>query len=379
VRDASRRARVATLITGLGRGGAEIAVLRLLTATSGEFEHMVISLRGGGDLGSEYRRAGIRVVELGLSGWIASPRRLWALRRLMSDFEPDVVTAQMYHAALAGVVARRLAGRAAPLFWTIHHSLNSMGSESRSTRLALRACRALSSAPTTIVYVSERSAQQHVDRGFPAGKSAVIPNGYDLGLLRFDNEARRRLRGEWGFADDAIVVGHIARVHPMKDHANMIAAFERAAASDDRLRLIMCGAGTQGLALPDSIEPRVHRLGPRDDVAQVMSACDIGCLSSSFGEAFPNVLAEFMAGERPCVATDVGDTAAIIDEFGTTVPPNNSGALAAALLAVARSGPAQRATLGRAARQSILERFGMDWVAARHAALWRTAIHEPAQ
>jgi glycosyltransferase involved in cell wall biosynthesis len=104
-----------------------------------------------------------------------------------------------------------------------------------------------------------------------------------------------------------------------------------------------------------------------------MNACDFGCLSSSFGEAFPNVLAEFLSCGRPCVATDVGDSALIVDRFGRIVPPRDPARLADALVALAGMSEAERAALGAGGRTSVAERFAIRKVAERHAALWREA------
>ena len=75
----------------------------------------------------------------------------------------------------------------------------------------------------------------------------------------------------------------------------------------------------------------IQLLGQNNNILQVMNGLDLYIQSSSYGEGFPNVVAEAMACGTPCVVTDVGDASFIVGKTGWIVPPNNSNKLAKAL------------------------------------------------
>jgi glycosyltransferase involved in cell wall biosynthesis len=271
----------------------------------------------------------------------------------------------------------RLAGIRA-VCWGIHNSNLSSAMSSKSARFAAHLCAWLSSwLPAAIVSCSERAARVHQNLGYRASKFAVIPNGYDLSLFSPQPHARNTLRSEWGVAPQVPVLGMIARWHPEKDHANLLAALALLTKDGRDFRCVLAGTGMEQsnavlrkLISESTLEDKVLLLGPRDGIPDVMNALDIHVLSSC-GEAFPNVVAEAMACGTPCVVTDVGDAALIVAGTGWVVPPGDSYALARsieqAVLAIQSS---QREKISQACRQRIVECFGIERMAAAYQDIW---------
>ena len=167
---------------------------------------------------------------------------------------------------------------------------------------------------------------------------------------------RTAVRRELGIPAEAIVLAHVARVNPMKDHEGFLEAM----AELPDLRALLIGADTEHL--PD--RPNLLRLGRRERRAAAprRRLCRV---ESAFGEGFSNALAEGMACGLPAVATDVGDGAIIVGNTGTVVPPHGPRALASAIRALADEEPLARAERSRRARARIVEEFSLEKSVAR--------------
>jgi len=302
-----------------------------------------------------------------MRGPLGLPAAVVRLAALIRRVLPDVIQSWLYHADLAATLARAVAFSRAPLAWSLRCSDMDLACYAPTTRLVVRALARLSGVPAVITSNSEAGLAWHRRLGYRPRRSIVIPNGFDTDRFRPDPEARSRLGAMLGWGEEVVIVGLVARVDPMKDHAGFLAALARTAPP---LRAVLVGRGTEALAIPAALAGRVAALGPRDDVAALTPGFDIACLASRFGEGFPNVLGEAMACGVACVTTDVGDASAIVGEAGVVVPPGDPAALAEALSALAAD-PDRRRALGAAARARVLADYALPSVAARHASLWR--------
>ncbi len=375
--------KITHIITGLGQGGAETVLFRLLGALDrAEFENEVISLTAGGALADKIRALGIPVRELGLRPSRPDPLKFFRLAAWLRQSRPDAVQTWMYHADLLGGLAARLA-RVPAVFWNIRHStLDPVRDKPATIRVARLCARFSRWLPRRIVVCSLAAVRQHARLGYDSARMIHIPNGIDTQQFRPDPAARIAVRQELDLPQSAALVGMAARFHPQKDHHNFIqaAGIVLAAQPDARFLLFGSGVNPENGLLAAWIEQaglsgKIYLLGPREDAPRLFAALDISVLSSASGEAFPNVVAESMACAVPAAATDIGDSAEIIGGTGRVVPPQDPSALADAVLDLLRLPAGERQALGAAARRRVEENFSLERMAAAYAGLYQKSAN----
>ncbi len=196
--------------------------------------------------------------------------------------------------------------------------------------------------------------------------AATILNGVDIAQPC----ARRDWRAANGFADGDILIVSVARLDPQKNPLGLIEAFARV--DCPRCHLLMAGEGS--LRSP---APRVHFLGVRPDVAEILSAADIFALASDW-EGTPIALMEAMAAGLPVVATAVGGVPELVEhgKSGLLVARGDMASLAAALGGLACD-PQRRRALGEAARNAAA-RFSVTAMVDSYARLFERMAGERA-
>ncbi|OAJ53701.1 hypothetical protein A6V36_35720 [Paraburkholderia ginsengiterrae] len=364
------------IISGLGVGGAEICLCRFVEQSQKSgIRHVVVSLSGEGNLAPRLRSAGCEVIALNMGKSWRFFYTLFELIRLIRNVDPDVIQTWMYHADFVGGLAMCTSrifdwldfGRhpiRPALVWGVHHTAFPKFREGLVLGAVARLCACLSSVvPDAIICCADAARVSHVRHGYCSKKIHLVRNGFDTALFKPLARARHELRNKLGLPVDCRLVGIAGRYHAIKDIGNFIDAVAIVGAQEPDIQFVMMGHGLsqdndhlKNRIAVKGLESRVHLIGPTKEIQNSLAGLDIFCLSSR-SEGLPTVIGEAMSCGVPCVATNVGDTAALIGDTGVVVPPEDSKRLADGILAVANLSTTERHDLGQRARNRILRNF----------------------
>ena len=372
--DRKTKLRVAHLIYSEKVGGSETVAANICSRLDRDrFDPMVLFyFKSQGSMPRILERLGVPCAGFGMT------RSLFLLRpflvaRLLKRLKIDMLHVhhvRLYLRVASGARLARLKG----IIVTEHAKF----SISRSPRLQ-EGCRKTARSVDFFTVVSNNLKQYFVETlRVPESRIKVVPNGIDT--RRFQPCTQR---GELaallpqGIRDDKdkkiiITVGRFAEA---KDHFTLLAAVRQLARHRQDFHLVMIGDGE----LHSAVEQRIKELelesyittpGSRSDVDSLMPGADLFVLSSK-REGLPMVVMEAMACGLPVVATKVGGIPEVVHhgENGALVPPGKPEQLAAALDSFLED-PQKAADMGHAARNLIAERYDLDVIAARYAALY---------
>lgn len=365
--------RIVHVISDLDTGGAEVMLAKLVGAMDRDrFSNTVISLTDRGQLGEQIELSGVAVHALGMKRGRPDIFALPRLIRLFKTLNPTIVQSWLYHADLLSTLAVKFSGSPI-LVWNVRCSDMDLKHYPPLTRWVQRVLAWWSATPAAVIVNSEAGKQQHERLGYRPRRWDVIPNGFDTERFRPDTSLRLPLRQEWKVPQDAVVVALVARVDPMKDHDTFLNAAQEVSKARQNVCFPLVGKDTQTLepaVAAKGLTDWVRMLGYRSDIECLLPGVDVLCLSSAFGEGFPNVLGEAMACGIPCVSTNVGDARSIIGDTGLVVPVRDPASLAHAIIDLIDRGPAARERLGRAARARIETEYSLARIVDRYTALY---------
>ena len=154
--------KVLHIITGLGVGGAETTLLKLLqTMDRTRFQPIVISLMSGGDLRQKIEQLGIKTYSLNMHRGLPFTKSVLLLRSIVNNENPDLIQGWMYHGNLAGLLAQKYSSRPVGLIWNVRQCIYELTTEKRLTRWLIKLGAKLSYKPDHIIYNAAMSMRQH--------------------------------------------------------------------------------------------------------------------------------------------------------------------------------------------------------------------------
>jgi glycosyltransferase involved in cell wall biosynthesis len=358
-------------------GGVGLVILLLIRHIDRSRFALSAAFGRGYLLDSEFDTLDVPVYQIPTSrqpNVISILRGIVEIYRVLSRGRYDIVQS---HTSVGGVIGR-IAGWAArtpAVVWTVHGLGAHPGHPWWKRAILSSVEKVLDLFTDHYVAVSRDLLEQGVRAGiYRADKVTVIPNGLVLDNLRpvSDVAAKRRALG---LPEDAAIAGTITRLEPQKANDRLLHAFARVARQCPDVQLVIAGDGPErpsleALAARLSLTDRVHFLGWRTDVPDILSVLDVFCMTSRW-EGCPMVLLEAMAMRKPVVATDIGGVREIVvsGETGLLVPLDDVEAMAAALTRLLTD-PSEGDRMGAAGRRRVEDRFSADRMMSAYSRLY---------
>jgi glycosyltransferase involved in cell wall biosynthesis len=297
-------------------------------------------------------------------GGIYSPTHVLSLRRHIHKF--DVIQTYLFPAQLFTPLAVVLAGSRVPLVLseqTTHHRRKKKWLHPLErwmySRYAAVAC------ASDAIAASLRKWIPGID-----SKITVIENGIDVQKFQ---HAKPASRTSVGISNRNCILLYVASLQPRKDHINLLRAMAQIPDAD----LVLVGDGElrsqlERLAETLGIVGRIHFLGRRKDVAELLKMADIYVHPPAV-EGFGIAAVEAMAAGKPIVATDVPGLAQVVGDAAVLVPPSDPAALAAQISALVKSREHQERLANAAALRAPI--FSIESTVSGYIDLYRSLVN----
>lgn len=313
---------------------------------------------GGGDLEAEFRASGVEFIRLHRRlpvdlGLVSQLRQIITARAINVVHSHQPVEALHLYLATRGSQVKRVL--------TLHGVYAGTKNE-----LALRFV--LPRMHARVVLGIDLAAWLAKEQGINVKADVVINNGVDPTRLLSDG---RRLRAELGLAKADILIGMVANFYAdrRKDQLTVCRALPQVLAQEPRARFIFVGNSAEAPHLFDecvsvcreqNITDRVHFLGKRSDIPDVLSSLDLFVLSSRW-EGSPISVIEAMMVGAPAILSDIAPLKEVSHdgEFAVLFRTGDPNDLASQLIRLAAN-QEDRARLAASAKQWAMSNFGIE-------------------
>jgi glycosyltransferase involved in cell wall biosynthesis len=371
--DRLRGVRIAHLIETDGPGGAERTVVNIASGlqAAGSENLVILPANAEGWLARELANTGVAIEYFRLQRPVSPACARW-LTSTLRRYGAVIAHSHEFSMAVYGGWAAWRAG--------IPHVITMHGSRYYAGRLQRRlAMRIAVAASGSLVAVSKQLATHlSADLGIRPSQVTVVANG-----VRSQPVSDSSLRAELGLERDDRLLLCVGNLYPVKGHRVLLAALALLRDRHPLVHLALAGRGEltaelQSLAWEEGIAERVHFLGLRSDIPNLLAAADIFVMPS-LAEGLPLALLEAMFAGRPIVATTVGEIPTVLGDgkAGILVAPGDPVALSVALDRLL-SDPREAQHLGQQGARRASAIYDVSQMVAHYAGIYADLLPEPA-
>lgn len=326
-----KKIKLVLAIRSLNVGGAERQFIELIKdIDKDKFEVYVCTMYGGVQENIVKSMENIKYYNLGKNGRYDIFKFYNNYKNILKTINPDVIYSFKEEMNIFSYFCKPKETKS---IWGFRASNMDLSQYGKLSQFLFWLQKKLSSKVDRIIANSNASIIYHKNHGFEMTKSIVIPNGIDINKFKRNSEDRKIFRTKYELKDSDISIGIVARIDYMKGYIIFTNAVKKLMEEFDNVYIFSVGGGDEKIKkeceeiLGKFNNDRFKWLGNQSNVEKIYSGLDISCSSSSFGEGFSNSIAEAMSCELPCVVTNVGDSAYIVDKYGIVVEPNNAESL----------------------------------------------------
>ena len=239
-------------------------------------------------------------------------------------------------------------------------------SNPRAISLAARLEEACYKRARAVVVVTRGIQSRLHERGLPAGKVHLIPNGANVSMFRYRPQGRVRIRGKLGLENKFVAI--YAGIHGVAQGLETLIEAARLLQNQPEIHFLLIGDGPQKSAIANLARqydlPNITLLPaqPRGRIPDYLSAADAALVPlrnvELFKGALPSKIFDAWACERPVLLSVDGEARQIVKTVGggIFIPPEDPEATAQAILSL-RDHPAARVLMGARGRQYTVEHY----------------------
>lgn len=357
--------RILYLTTDSKLGGTERVIYNLARALHGvDFEVHVDSLKGPGELQDLLNQAGVPSTNLNMASKL-DLGVIGRLRRLIREFQPDLLCTYLFHANHLGRLVGRMSGVRKIL--TVQESVDAWRRWHHNLIDRL-------TVPLVDQFAANSEAVRqrfHEFSGIPMERVEVIYNGIDLAPYRhLENSKCTTLRESLGLDAGSIVFITVAHINPYKGHRHLVEAAARIVKKYPEARWLFVGSGRSDEEVRRQIgdvglQDRIHMLGVRKDIPDLLNASDVFVLPSLW-EGCPLSILEAMAAGLPVIASSVGGIPELVqqEKTGLLVRPGEAADLADKMQSLLEDGDRRR-NMGQEGKARAFAEFSLEMQVAR--------------